>query len=130
MDQLASEHPLGWEVYNAYNPAPIERCPARYATPLLSICLCMGKTVHITQPFVSLLGSKVGFNPSTPSAAQVVCLLLGGTWNSTNQHADKRRWVLVEHGGDCTKLRLTPRTYLRETRLSSSLLSYRQGSSA
>eukprot|EP00965_Chrysotila_dentata_P214999 6188504-Pleurochrysis_carterae.AAC.1 len=27
----------------------------------------------------------------------VVCPLLGGSWNSTRKHLDKRRWVLLEH---------------------------------
>eukprot|EP00965_Chrysotila_dentata_P159667 5275123-Pleurochrysis_carterae.AAC.1 len=91
---------MGWEAFEVYNPAPIERCPARYATPPLDISIHMGTTVIIQPPFVSLSGSKVGVDPSSSFTARAVCLLLGGTWNSTNQRMDKRRWVLVEHGGD------------------------------
>eukprot|EP00965_Chrysotila_dentata_P035032 1165755-Pleurochrysis_carterae.AAC.1 len=60
---------MGWEIFSSYQPAPIERCPARYATPPLEFELDYGDPVKVTHPFVSLSGSKVGVDPSATFTA-------------------------------------------------------------
>eukprot|EP00965_Chrysotila_dentata_P222548 6193048-Pleurochrysis_carterae.AAC.1 len=89
----------GWECFEKYTPAPFESCPARYAEPPLPMELRFGSAVVIKPPFISLSGSKVGVNPMADFTGRVVAVLLGGSWNHTKQHMDKRRWVLVEHHG-------------------------------
>eukprot|EP00965_Chrysotila_dentata_P176896 5842115-Pleurochrysis_carterae.AAC.1 len=86
-----------WEVFQKYRPAPYSSVPARYAEPPLSFDLHYGKPVEVHPPFVSFSGAKVGVDPNATFTGRVVAPLLGGTWNSSRQHMDKRRWVLVEH---------------------------------
>eukprot|EP00965_Chrysotila_dentata_P080037 2640133-Pleurochrysis_carterae.AAC.1 len=88
--------PLGWECFETYKPAPFNTCPARFADPPLDLSIEFGSPVSVQPPFVSLDGGKVGMDPSATFTARVMGVLLGGTWNRTNQHIDKRRWVLVE----------------------------------
>eukprot|EP00965_Chrysotila_dentata_P212476 6187064-Pleurochrysis_carterae.AAC.1 len=86
----------GWEVFEKYMPAPYERCPTRYADPALDFTLQFGDVLDVKPPFASPGGGKVGMELHMSFSARVVCLLLGGNWNSTKKHLDKRRWVLVE----------------------------------
>eukprot|EP00965_Chrysotila_dentata_P187685 6172289-Pleurochrysis_carterae.AAC.1 len=90
----------GWEVYQKYKPAPIDRCPKRFAKPPLDIPLARGDAVLVKPPFVCLSGGKAGVDPASTFTGRVVSVLIGGTWNQSNQHTDKRRWVLVDHGAD------------------------------
>eukprot|EP00965_Chrysotila_dentata_P129317 4274529-Pleurochrysis_carterae.AAC.1 len=49
---------LGWEMFAQYEPAPIDRCPARYVTPPLEFAVDFGDPIAVTPPFVSLSGAK------------------------------------------------------------------------
>eukprot|EP00965_Chrysotila_dentata_P049487 1640410-Pleurochrysis_carterae.AAC.1 len=60
------------------------------------MALDFGDPVKVTPPFVSLSGAKVGADPGATFHAQFVCIMLGGVWNATHKHTDKRRWVVVE----------------------------------
>eukprot|EP00965_Chrysotila_dentata_P140145 4632917-Pleurochrysis_carterae.AAC.1 len=50
--------PTGWELFHKYVPAPLEKFPARYATPPIAFPLSIGDPVEIQPPFVSLSGTR------------------------------------------------------------------------